>query len=111
MPVPRVLAHADGGPPVDAPCFVMEYLEGVVPLAELPAGWAGTEPERHRAGEALVDVLVRLHAVDPEAVGLADFGRPGGLPGPPGAALGHPVGGRPAATPTRAATDPAPRPS
>ena len=79
VPVPRVLAHADGGPPVDAPCYVMEYLEGVVPLAELPAGWAGTEPERRRAGAALVDVLVRLHAVDPEAVGLADFGRPEGF--------------------------------
>ena len=79
VPVPRVLAHADGGPPVDAPCFVMEYLEGVVPLAELPAGWAGTEPERRRASAALVDVLVRLHAVDPAAVGLADFGRPEGF--------------------------------
>jgi aminoglycoside phosphotransferase (APT) family kinase protein len=79
VPVPRVLAHADGGPPVGAPCYVMEYLEGVVPLAELPAGWAGTEPERRRAGAALVDVLVRLHAVDPETVGLADFGRPEGF--------------------------------
>jgi aminoglycoside phosphotransferase (APT) family kinase protein len=79
VPVPRVLAYADGGPPVGAACFVMDYLEGVVPLAELPPGWADTEPERRRAGEALVDVLVRLHAVDPEAVGLADFGRPAGF--------------------------------
>ncbi|HVH21659.1 MAG TPA: phosphotransferase family protein [Pseudonocardia sp.] len=81
VPVPRVLAHADGGPPVDAPCYVMEYLDGVVPLDELPAGWADTEPERHRAGLALVDVLGRLHAVDPTAVGLADFGRPEGFLG------------------------------
>jgi aminoglycoside phosphotransferase (APT) family kinase protein len=79
VPVPRVLAHADEGPPVDAPCYVMEYLDGVVPLNELPAGWADTEAERHRAGLALVDVLCRLHAVDPPAVGLAGFGRPDGF--------------------------------
>jgi aminoglycoside phosphotransferase (APT) family kinase protein len=79
VPVPQVLAHSDGGPPVDAPCFVMEHLDGVVPLAELPAGWAATEADRRRASEVLIDVLVRLHAVDPEAVGLGDFGRPDGF--------------------------------
>ncbi len=79
VPVPAVLAWSDGGPPVDAPCYVMELVEGVVPLGELPPGWAGTPDERRRAGEALVDVLVRLHAVDPAAHGLADFGRPAGF--------------------------------
>ena len=33
--------------------------------------------ERAAIFEALLDVLARLHAVDPAAVGLADFGRPG----------------------------------
>jgi aminoglycoside phosphotransferase (APT) family kinase protein len=79
VPVPAVLAGSDGGPPVDAPCFVMELVEGVVPLGDLPAGWAATEAERARCGQALVDVLVALHAVDPAAVGLADFGRPDGF--------------------------------
>jgi aminoglycoside phosphotransferase (APT) family kinase protein len=79
VPVPRVLASSEGGPPVEAPCFVMELVEGVVPLGELPEGWAATEPERARAGHALVDVLVALHGVDPEAVGLGDFGRPEGF--------------------------------
>jgi aminoglycoside phosphotransferase (APT) family kinase protein len=79
VPVPRVLAQSAGGPPVDAPCFVMEYLDGVVPLEELPAGWAAAEDDRRRASEALVEVLVALHAVDPEAVGLGDFGRPDGF--------------------------------
>lgn len=79
VPVPRVLAGSDAGPPVDAPCFVMELVEGVVPLGELPPGWATTEDERARAGRALVDVLVALHAVDPAAVGLSDFGRPEGF--------------------------------
>jgi aminoglycoside phosphotransferase (APT) family kinase protein len=79
VPVPRVLATAAGGPPVDAPCYVMELVEGVVPLRELPPGWASTEDDRRRASAALVDVLVALHAVDPQAVGLGDFGRPEGF--------------------------------
>jgi aminoglycoside phosphotransferase (APT) family kinase protein len=79
VPVPRVLADSAGGPPVDAPCFVMELVEGVVPLGDLPPGWADTEAERARCGQALVDVLVALHAVDPAAVGLGDFGRPDGF--------------------------------
>jgi aminoglycoside phosphotransferase (APT) family kinase protein len=79
VPVPRVLATSSGGPPVDAPCYVMELVDGVVPLGELPPGWATTEDERRRMSNALVDVLVALHAVDPAAVGLADFGRPEGF--------------------------------
>ncbi|MCU1628752.1 MAG: aminoglycoside phosphotransferase [Pseudonocardia sp.] len=79
VPVPAVLAASEGGPPVDAPCFVMEMVDGVVPLGDLPAGWADTEADRARAGQALVDVLVALHAVDPARVGLADFGRPEGF--------------------------------
>ncbi|QYN38520.1 phosphotransferase family protein [Pseudonocardia sp. DSM 110487] len=79
VPVPRVLAAAAGGPPVDAPCYVMELVEGVVPLGELPPGWASSDDERRRVSTALVDVLVALHAVDPHEVGLGDFGRPEGF--------------------------------
>jgi len=79
VPVPKVLASSAGGPPVDAPCYVMELVEGVVPLGDLPPGWAETPAERARAGTALVDVLATLHAVDPDAVGLTGFGRPEGF--------------------------------
>ncbi len=79
VPVPAVLAASPGGPPVGAPCFVMELVDGVVPLRTLPEGWATTESDRARLSTALIDVLVRLHAVDPAAVGLADFGRPEGF--------------------------------
>jgi aminoglycoside phosphotransferase (APT) family kinase protein len=82
VPVPAVLAWAEGTEqqpgPVDAPCYVMELVEGIVPLGEPPAVWPGPT-ERRRAGEALVDVLVALHGVDPAAVGLTDFGRPAGF--------------------------------
>ena len=79
VPVPLVLASSEGGPPVDAPCFVMELVDGVVPLGELPEGWATTEDDRRRMGDALIGVLADLHAVDPAAVGLSDFGRPEGF--------------------------------
>jgi aminoglycoside phosphotransferase (APT) family kinase protein len=79
VPVPAVLAWSDGGPPVDAPCYVMELVEGVVPVGSLPAGWADADADRARMSESLVDVLVRLHAVDPAAHGLGDFGRPDGF--------------------------------
>lgn len=78
VPVPRVLAWSEGGAPVDAPCFVMELVDGVVPLGVLPPGWASTAAERGQVGQALVEVLAALHAVDPAAVGLAGFGRPDG---------------------------------
>lgn len=82
VPVPAVLATFDGegdDGPTDAPCFVMELVEGVVPLDRLPEGWAASEAERGRAATALIDVLAALHAVDPGAVGLSDFGRPEGF--------------------------------
>lgn len=79
VPVPRVLAFSDGGPPVGAPCFVMELVDGIVPLGELPAGWATAPADRRRLGETLVEVLADLHTVDPAAVGLGDFGRPEGF--------------------------------
>ncbi|WP_028932864.1 phosphotransferase family protein [Pseudonocardia spinosispora] len=78
VPVPRVLAHAEDGDPVDAPCYVMEMVDGVVPLAEPPAAWPD-EASRRQAGDALIDVLVALHRLDPGEVGLADFGRPDGF--------------------------------
>jgi len=79
VPVPQVLAAAEAGPPVDAPCFVMELVEGVVPLGELPPGWADTAADRDRMAQALVDVLVALHGVDYQRVGLGEFGRPEGF--------------------------------
>jgi aminoglycoside phosphotransferase (APT) family kinase protein len=56
---------------------VVEHVDGVVirtqeDLHALPA------PDIHRCAYELVDVLARLHAVDPGAVGLADFGRSAG---------------------------------
>ncbi|MGY1839786.1 MULTISPECIES: phosphotransferase family protein [unclassified Modestobacter] len=79
VPVPRTV-HLETDPSVlGAPFFVMERVVGVHVATALPPGYAD-EPDRRRAvADGLVDVLADLHAVDPAAVGLADFGRPEGF--------------------------------
>ena len=61
-----------------APFYVMERVDGVAyrRAAELDA--LGAERTAAIAGR-LVEVLAALHAVDPDAVGLAEFGRPEGF--------------------------------
>jgi aminoglycoside phosphotransferase (APT) family kinase protein len=62
-----------------APFYVMERVVGVHVVSELPPGYADGPAERRAIADGLMDVLADLHAVDPAAVGLADFGRPEGF--------------------------------
>jgi len=78
VPVARPLALCEDTAVNDAPFYVMEHAAGVVLAERLPEGYAPAAADRRRIGDALIDVLVRLHAVDFRAVGLADFGRPEG---------------------------------
>ncbi|SDJ15677.1 Predicted kinase, aminoglycoside phosphotransferase (APT) family [Frankineae bacterium MT45] len=60
-----------------APFYLMGFVDGVV--LDRDEDVAAVSPaEAASAGRALIDTLVALHAIDPEAVGLADFGRPVG---------------------------------
>ncbi|HJQ48579.1 MAG TPA: phosphotransferase family protein [Amycolatopsis sp.] len=78
VPVPATVALCQDAEVLGAPFYVMEFVPGkAYRHAEQlePLG-----PERTRAvGDALTDTLVDLHAVDPAAAGLADFGRPEGF--------------------------------
>jgi aminoglycoside phosphotransferase (APT) family kinase protein len=79
VPVPRALALCEDTSVNDAPFYVMEYTPGVVVGgAEMPDGFAEKPAERRAMSLALVDTLVALHAIDPDAVGLGTFGRPQG---------------------------------
>lgn len=78
VPVARPVALCEDAAVNGAPFYVMEYRPGVVLEREIPAGYAETPDARRRLSWALVDTLVRLHAVDVARVGLADFGRPEG---------------------------------
>lgn len=57
--------------------FVMEHVAGAV-LARPEDNAAWTPGGLGRLGIRLAEVLADLHATDPAAVGLADFGRPAG---------------------------------
>jgi aminoglycoside phosphotransferase (APT) family kinase protein len=54
-------------------------VQGIHVVKEFPAGYADSPSVRRAVGERLVDVLADLHAVDYDAVGLAEFGRPDGF--------------------------------
>ncbi|MGY1771135.1 phosphotransferase family protein [Blastococcus sp. SYSU D00813] len=79
VPVPRTLHLCTDESVLGAPFYVMEKVHGVHVVDALPPGYADEPAQRRAIGEGLVDVLADLHAVDPEAVGLGDFGRPEGF--------------------------------
>jgi aminoglycoside phosphotransferase (APT) family kinase protein len=79
VPVPRTFYVSTGDSALGAPFYVMERVVGHVCRDTLPPGYATTVRERAAIGAGLVDVLTALHMVDPEKVGLGDFGRPQGF--------------------------------
>ncbi|MEU4673234.1 phosphotransferase family protein [Amycolatopsis sp. NPDC023774] len=79
--VPVARAVVLGGEEVlGVPFSVVEHVDGVV-IRTTEQLNALTDDDIRRCAEGLVDVLARLHAVDPHAVGLGDFGRPDGYLG------------------------------
>jgi aminoglycoside phosphotransferase (APT) family kinase protein len=78
VPVPKMLAVSEAGEVLDVPFYVMQYVPGVVITDSLPVFF--NEPaDRRTLAYALVDCLADLHAVDWQACGLSDFGRPDGF--------------------------------
>jgi aminoglycoside phosphotransferase (APT) family kinase protein len=78
VPVPRTFALCEDPSVNEYPFYVMEYCPGVVLQDAIPDGYAEGEEACREISLALVDILVALHRVDYEAVGLSDFGRPEG---------------------------------
>lgn len=82
VPVPTMLALSEEGDlsPIGRRFFVMEHLDGRIfwnpALAELGEG-KQANVARGRIYDAMNKTLAALHAVDPNAVGLSEFGKPG----------------------------------
>ncbi|ULE34941.1 phosphotransferase family protein [Mycobacterium sp. IDR2000157661] len=78
VPVARAVTMRNDDAVLGAPFQMVQYVAGRVirhtsELAEL-----GGKAEVDACVDALIEVLADLHAIDPEEVGLGDFGRPTG---------------------------------
>lgn len=78
VPVPATLSHCTDTEVLGAPFYIMEYVPGTPFRTANQLRPLGAE-RTHTLGLSLVDTLVDLHAVDPHAVGLGDFGKPAGF--------------------------------
>lgn len=78
VPVPVTRALCTDPDVIGAPFYVMDRVDGRV--VRSTAELAAFDPDdARRVSHELIDVLARLHAIDYEAVGLGDFGRPDGF--------------------------------
>ncbi|MEU7528468.1 phosphotransferase family protein [Saccharothrix sp. NPDC042600] len=78
VPVPGVEHLCEDPDVLGAPFYLMQEMPGTALRHRDQCPWL--TPDAARAlSHRLVDVLADLHAVDPAAVGLADFGRPEGF--------------------------------
>lgn len=75
VPVPRMLAYCDDAQLLGTPFYIMEFLDGRVLVDQSLPGM--TPVERGQIYAEMNRVLACLHRVDPEAVGLSSFGKPG----------------------------------
>jgi aminoglycoside phosphotransferase (APT) family kinase protein len=78
VPVPQPLAFCEDPAVNDAPFYVMDFVTGEVLDDARDAERQLDKAARARASQSLIDVLVELHAVDADAVGLGDLGRKDG---------------------------------
>lgn len=74
VPVPRVRVVGSQADPLGVPCHITDFVTGYV-LNDLDAAVGHLSPKAiHAASVDIVCVLAQLHAVDPDEVGLRDFG-------------------------------------
>jgi len=75
VPVPNVLLFCEDARVIGVPFYVMHFLDGRIFRDPRLPGLS--IDERKAIYDDFNSVMARLHQIDPEAVGLSDFGRPG----------------------------------
>ena len=75
VPVAPVTGFCEDESVNGAPFYAMEFVEGPILRGLAEADAFPDEDDRRAIGERVVDTLVEIHAVDPDAVGLGDLGR------------------------------------
>ena len=76
---PEPFALCEDPAVIGAPFYLMERRRGLVVRRDIPPQIGADLPLRRRVGEALLDLLVRLHAVDADRAPVSDIGRPAGF--------------------------------
>ncbi|MEX1162985.1 MAG: phosphotransferase family protein [Nitriliruptor sp.] len=74
VPVPPLVGLEPDESVTGAPFYVMAFVDGLV-VRDAGAARTLTHDVRRATGEDVVDVLARLHAIDPDDVGLGELGR------------------------------------
>lgn len=78
VPVARAVTMRNDDSVLGAPFQMVENVDGRVVRSAAELAALGDEAVISSSVDALIKVLADLHAVDPEAVGLGDFGKPAG---------------------------------
>jgi aminoglycoside phosphotransferase (APT) family kinase protein len=73
--VPAIVALSEGDGVMEAPFYVMERIDGIIPRRDLPRGLSLTEADARRLCLSVIDKLVELHQVDVPGAGLAQLGK------------------------------------
>lgn len=77
--VPNTVYYADNESSVlGIEFYVMDRVPGLLLNADIPPEWKWSEADVRKFCEGFWDKLIELHAVDYEAIGLGDFGKPVG---------------------------------
>jgi aminoglycoside phosphotransferase (APT) family kinase protein len=77
-PAPRPYLFCDDASVIGAPFYVMQRRQGIILRKSLPAGLSISPEIARSLGQSLVKALAELHAVDYQAAGLGDLGKPAG---------------------------------
>ena len=75
---PRPLLYCEDLAVLGAPFYLMERIQGVILRNQPPAGVVLTPALMQQLSTALIDNLAELHAVDVQAAGLGNLGKPEG---------------------------------
>jgi aminoglycoside phosphotransferase (APT) family kinase protein len=78
VPVPTTVAMCEDTDVIGVPFYLMRFVDGIV-YSDADQVTHLDEDQQLAASDELIDVLAHLHAVDYEAVGLGDLGRPEGF--------------------------------
>lgn len=75
FPAPRPRVYCADESIIGTEFYVMDRIEGRILVDQTLPGWS---PEERRSLYASqIEILARLHSLDPEAIGLGDYGKPG----------------------------------